>query len=294
MAPPHITPRELQVLALVLNGESNKGIANTLGVSEQAIKEHVSRLMHKLDVPNRAALAEAGSRIELTGGAGLAREWVVELFRNAQPQICIARGPELRYEAANEAFAQAVGNRPMIGRTMREAFPELEGQGVFEIVETVYATGQPMIEHEVARSWDRGNGVEERVVDLVIQPLHDEAGTVNGIVSFAVDVTEIVAERRRVPLPSDLGPVIELIPNAIVIVDAQGQIVRMNEAARRMKIKVERWDLPIARALRGETVAPEPYSCIVGDPPAMKLLKVSARPLRDAKNEIVGAVAVYA
>jgi PAS domain S-box-containing protein len=294
MAPPHITPRELQVLALVLNGESNKAIANTLGVSEQAIKEHVSRLMHKLDVPNRAALAEAGSRIELTGGAGLAREWVVELFRNAQPQICIARGPELRYEAANEAFAQAVGNRPMIGRTMREAFPELEGQGVFEVVENVYATGQPMIEHEVARSWDRGNGVEERVVDLVIQPLHDEAGTVNGIVSFAVDVTEIVAERRRVPLPSELGPLIELIPNAIVIVDAQGQVVRMNEAARRMNIKVERWDLPIARALRGETVAPEPYSCIVGDPPAMKLLKVSARPLRDAKDEIVGAVAVYA
>jgi len=73
MAAPHITPRELQVLALVLRGESNKAIANNLGVSEQAIKEHVSRLMHKLNVPNRAALAEAGSRIELTGGTGLPR-----------------------------------------------------------------------------------------------------------------------------------------------------------------------------------------------------------------------------
>ena len=294
MAPPHVTPRELQVLALVLRGASNKSIANTLGVSEQAIKEHVSRLMHKLDVPNRAALAEAGSRMELTGSAGIAREWVAELFRNAQPQICIARGPDLRYEAANEAFAQAVGNRPMIGRTMRETFPELEGQGVFETVETVYATGQPVIEHEVERQWDRGKGVESRVIDLVIQPLHDEAGAVNGIVSFAVDVTELVAERRRMQMPSELGPVLELIPNAVVIVDAQGQIVRMNDAARRMKIRVERWDLPIARALRGETVVPEPYSCIVGDPPAMKVLKVSARPMRDAKDEIVGAVAVYA
>src|SRR6267142_1036615 len=206
MAAPHITPRELQVLARVLRGESNKAIANALGVSEQAIKEHVSRLMHKLNVPNRAALAEAGSRIELTGGTGLPREWVVE----------------------------------------------------------------------------------SRVIDLVIQPLHDEAGAVNGIVSFAVDVTELVAERRRMQMPSEIGPVLELIPNAVVIVDPQGQIVRMNDAARRMKIRVERWDLPIARALRGETVAPEPYSCIVGDPPAMKLLKVSARPMRDAKDEIVG------
>src|SRR5260370_33106282 len=170
MAPPHITPRELQVLALVLRGASNKSIANTMGVTEQAIKEHVSRLMHKLDVPNRAALAEAGSRMELYGGAGVSREWEAELFRHAQPQICIARGPDLRYEAVNEAFAQAVGNRPTIGRTMRETFPELEGQGVFERVERVYATGKPLIEHEVERQWDRGNGVEARVVDLVIQP----------------------------------------------------------------------------------------------------------------------------
>jgi nitrogen-specific signal transduction histidine kinase len=232
--------------------------------------------------------------MELTGGAGLPREWVVELFRNAQPQICIARGPELRYEAANESFAQAVGNRPLIGRTMRETFPELEGQGVFETVESVYATGHAVIEHEVERKWDRGNGVESRVIDLVIQPLHDEAGAVNGVVSFAVDVTELVAQRKRMQMPSEIGPLLELIPNAVVIVDAQGQIVRMNDAARRMNIRVERWDLPIARALRGETVAPEPYSCIIGEPPALKLLKVSARPLRDGKDEIVGAVAVYA
>jgi hypothetical protein len=87
---------------------------------------------------------------------------------------------------------------------------------------------------------------------------------------------------------------LELIPNAVVIVDAQGQIARMNDAARRMNIRVQRWDLPIARALRGETVPPEPYSCIIGDPPAMKQLMMSARPLRDAKDEIIGAVAVYA
>jgi DNA-binding CsgD family transcriptional regulator len=294
MAAPHITPRELQVLALVLRGESNKAIGNTLGVSEQAIKEHVSRLMHKLDVPNRAALAVAGSRMELTGGAGVAREWIVELFRHAQPQICIARGPDLRYEAVNVAFAHAVGNRPAIGRTMRETFPELEGQGVFERVERVYATGEPLIEHEVERRWDRGNGVEARVVDLVIQPLHDEGGAVNGIVSFALDVTELVAERKRSIGPNELGPMLELIPNAVVVVDTEGRILRMNETARRMAIRVERWDLPIARALRGETVAPEPYSCLVGDPPAMQVLKVSARPLRDANEEIVGVVAVYA
>src|SRR5690348_8432963 len=134
-----ITPRELEVLSGVLRGDGNKQIACDLGVSEQAIKDHVSVLLLKFHVPNRAALAEAGVRLEFSGGAGVDRSWMQELFRHAKPQIAIARGPEIRYEAANEAFLEAAGRRPIIGRTMREAFPEYEGQGIFEKIERVFA-----------------------------------------------------------------------------------------------------------------------------------------------------------
>jgi hypothetical protein len=81
---------------------------------------------------------------------------------------------------------------------MRDAFPELEGQGIFELVEQAYATGEPQVEHEVVRSWDRGtgNGVESRYVDLVLQPLRGDDNEVNGLVSFAFDVTDIVEGRR--------------------------------------------------------------------------------------------------
>jgi DNA-binding CsgD family transcriptional regulator len=99
-----LTPRELQVLDLVLRGLNNKQIAAELGVAEQGIKEHVSTLFAKFAVPNRAALAEAGMRLELTGERGIDRAWVRELFRGAEPQICILRGPELRYEAVNDAL----------------------------------------------------------------------------------------------------------------------------------------------------------------------------------------------
>jgi DNA-binding CsgD family transcriptional regulator len=292
-ASPHLTPRELQVLSLVLGGAGNKQIAGALGVSEQAIKEHVSSLLAKFSVPNRAALAEAGARLEFSGERGVDRSWMRGLFLDAQPQISIARGPELRFEAANEAFMEAVGRRPVIGRTVREAFPELEGQGVLETGERVYATGVPVIEHEVARQWDRGNGLETRLIDLVIQPLHDERGEVNGIVSFAVDVTELVAERTHTQIPNELGPVLELIPNAVVVVDADGRVVRMNEAARVLAIQVDRSDIPLARALRGQTVLLADTSCLIGDPPRAAKLQVSARPLIDAKGVIVGAIAVY-
>jgi len=46
-------------------------------------------------------------------------------------------------------------------------------------------------------------GVEARLVDLVVEPLRDDAGVVNRIVSFAVYVTDLVGQRRRAALIVD-------------------------------------------------------------------------------------------
>ena len=43
----HLTPREIEVLTHVLRGEGNKQIAGALGITEQAIKDHVSTLLDK-------------------------------------------------------------------------------------------------------------------------------------------------------------------------------------------------------------------------------------------------------
>lgn len=57
---PVITPREREILALIANGCANKEIASTLDVSEDTIKRHVSHILEKLDVHDRAqATAEA-------------------------------------------------------------------------------------------------------------------------------------------------------------------------------------------------------------------------------------------
>ena len=57
---PTITPREREVLALIAAGRANKEIAAHLGVSEDTVKRHVSHILEKLDVNDRAqATAEA-------------------------------------------------------------------------------------------------------------------------------------------------------------------------------------------------------------------------------------------
>lgn len=57
---PAITPREREILALIAAGRANKEIASLLYVSEDTVKRHVSHILEKLDVNDRAqATAEA-------------------------------------------------------------------------------------------------------------------------------------------------------------------------------------------------------------------------------------------
>jgi DNA-binding NarL/FixJ family response regulator len=52
-----LTPREVQVLELIAQGEGNKTIAASLGVSESTVKAHVQHLLEKLGVPDRTSAA---------------------------------------------------------------------------------------------------------------------------------------------------------------------------------------------------------------------------------------------
>ncbi len=67
-----LNPRELEVLQLIAQGQRNKAIAGTLGITESTVKFHVTGLLKKLDVHSRgeaAALAmKAGIRDSSTTG----------------------------------------------------------------------------------------------------------------------------------------------------------------------------------------------------------------------------------
>ena len=51
------TPREKQVLEMLVVGRSNKEIGSALSIGERTVKSHVAKLMRKVGVPNRIALS---------------------------------------------------------------------------------------------------------------------------------------------------------------------------------------------------------------------------------------------
>ncbi len=63
VAPFELTARELEVLALLGEGMTNREIAAELIISEKTASVHVSRILTKLSVPNRAAAAATAQRL---------------------------------------------------------------------------------------------------------------------------------------------------------------------------------------------------------------------------------------
>jgi DNA-binding NarL/FixJ family response regulator len=64
---PELTPRERDVLRLLADGLTNRGIAEQLVVSEHTVHRHVTNILRKLGVPSRTAAAAHAVRSGLAG-----------------------------------------------------------------------------------------------------------------------------------------------------------------------------------------------------------------------------------
>jgi DNA-binding NarL/FixJ family response regulator len=62
MPPPNFTPRQEEVLQLLLDGYSNKEIGKMLSLSDETVKNHVSAILRGFEVSNRTQAVMAASR----------------------------------------------------------------------------------------------------------------------------------------------------------------------------------------------------------------------------------------
>ena len=61
-----LTPREMEVIAAIVDGSSNKDIAQRFAISEQTVKHHLSSIFDKVGVSNRLELALFSVNHQLT------------------------------------------------------------------------------------------------------------------------------------------------------------------------------------------------------------------------------------
>ncbi len=128
------------------------------------------------------------------------REHFYRLLMDSPAIIAVLKGPDHVYELTNPLYNQVVaGQRNLLGKPIREALPELEGQGIYQLLDGVYLSGIPHIDSELLVKLDRtGNGVLEDVYfNFVFQPIKNNSEETEGIFIHAVDVTEFVVSRKR-------------------------------------------------------------------------------------------------
>ncbi|HEX6792742.1 MAG TPA: ATP-binding protein [Casimicrobiaceae bacterium] len=122
---------------------------------------------------------------------------LADVFRNAPVGICLLRGPGHVYEFVNDAYRTLVAGRDVLGKPIREALPELEGQGIFELLDDVYGRNEAHVgrSHKVLLREPNG-ALDERYFDFVYQPLPAADGN-SDIAVVAFDVTELAHARRE-------------------------------------------------------------------------------------------------
>ncbi len=164
------------------------------------------------------------------------RERLEQLFEQAPGFMAILRGPEHVFELVNRAYLQLIGHRDVIGKPVRQALPEVEGQGYFELLDQVYRDAKAFEGNALKVELQRhaGGEVEERFIDLVYQPITDADGRVTGIFAEGSDVTERVhAEAALRASEERLRLVVEgAKDHAIFTTDPHGAITSWSAGAQ--------------------------------------------------------------
>jgi PAS domain S-box-containing protein len=134
-------------------------------------------------------VVETTERVKADRRADAERERQRQLLGQMPGFVGVLAGPEHVFEYVNEAYVTIAGRRDFVGRSVREVFPELEGQGFHELLDLVYATGR---RYTASGAPIRLTGeAEQRFIDFLYEPIRDERGVVTGIFVGGYDATEI-------------------------------------------------------------------------------------------------------
>jgi signal transduction histidine kinase/ActR/RegA family two-component response regulator len=128
------------------------------------------------------------------------RERLHTFLMQVPAAIAIVRGPEQVFELANPLYCRLVGKSELVGKPGREALPELVEQGVWALLDNVYRTGEPYFGKEFPAKLERtGDGsLDQGYFNFTAQATRDDAGRIDGVLIFVVEITAQVTARKRV------------------------------------------------------------------------------------------------
>ena len=133
------------------------------------------------------------------------RNRLLDIFMQAPGFIAVLTGPDFVFQMHNEAYAELTGHRPLNGRPVAEAMPELAAQGFLDLLKQVRETGEAFEGRAMPVELGSGEGgpLRTHYLDFVYQPLRDGEGQVAGVFVQGHEVTDVVEAGNRQKLMID-------------------------------------------------------------------------------------------
>lgn len=113
--------------------------------------------------------------------------------------ICIFTGPDFIYDFVNPRYQQQLfPGRDILGKPLLDAVPEVKGQPIAQVLQRVYQTGETLEGKEVLIPLAHADGepLVDHYFNYIQQALYNEKGEIDGIMSFAYDITELVLAKK--------------------------------------------------------------------------------------------------
>jgi PAS domain S-box-containing protein len=159
------------------------------------------------------------------------RARLAEAFEQSPSFVAVMRGPGHVFEFANDGYYRLIGKRDILGRSVREALPELEEQGFFELLDNVYATGERYVGTNTMVLVRRHpqDELDTLYLDFVYQPMRRADGAVDGILVHGVDVTDNArAEQTLRESESRFRQLADAMPQIVFTAQPDGHVDYFN------------------------------------------------------------------
>lgn len=153
------------------------------------------------------------------------------LFMQAQSLIAMLRWRDGVCELVNPFMKELWGNRDVLNKPMRQAWPEL-GDGFYKQVEYVYDSCQIARSYDYAVKIAQADGnLKEYYFDFVFSPYCHHQAEIDGVMVMGYDVTARVMARRQLAEQQLLfKDITDAAATALWTVDQRGNITFVNQA----------------------------------------------------------------
>lgn len=174
----------------------------------------------------RELLARVANQLAISSTRRKTEKEFYNLFMQTPAHIHVMKGPDHVMEFFHPLGRKFLGGRDITGMKIREALPEVEGQGYFEMLDQVYTEGKTIQLPEAKATLPNEAGVmEDHYFSITYLPLRDVAGKIEGVLQFSTDVSQHVSANQKIKESEErFRLLVTSIPQIIWIADNNSNI----------------------------------------------------------------------